>query len=98
MAMFLVMLRRSGPQWEPSLTLEQQKGFVAHAAFVDELVDRGVIILGGPLSDELRVAYAAEADSEDALRAQLARDPWDETHLVIEAIDPWTVRLDSRAP
>ncbi|HXO10726.1 MAG TPA: hypothetical protein VN880_21975 [Solirubrobacteraceae bacterium] len=98
MAMFLVVLRRSGPRWDPSLALEQQEGFVAHAEFVDELVDRGIIILGGPLSDEIRVAYAAEADSEDALRAQLVRDPWEGTHLVIETIDPWNVRLDGRTP
>jgi uncharacterized protein YciI len=96
MAMFLVVLRRSGSQWDRSLALEQQEGFSAHAAFVDDLVDRGVIVLGGPLSDEIRVVYAAEADSEDALRAQLARDPWDGTHLAIETIDPWTVRLDAR--
>ena len=96
--MFLVVLRRSGPHWDPSLPLEKQAGFPAHAVFVDGLVDSGVIVLGGPLSDEVRVVYVAEADSEDALRAELARDPWDGTHLEVDTIDPWTVRLDSRTP
>jgi hypothetical protein len=98
MAMFLVGLRRSGPQWDPSLPLEQQAAFSAHAAFVDGLVDCGVIVLGGPLSDEVRVVYAAEADSADALRAELARDPWHGTHLEVDVIDPWTIRLDGRTP
>jgi hypothetical protein len=26
----------------------------------------------------------------------LARDPWSDTHLVIDTIDPWTIRLDGR--
>jgi len=30
------------------------------------------------------------------IRATLARDPWSETHLVVDAIEPWTLRLDAR--
>jgi hypothetical protein len=26
----------------------------------------------------------------------LARDPWSETHLQIDTIDAWTIRLDGR--
>ena len=53
-------------------------------------------LLGGPLGDEVRVAHAVEAESEDAVRATWARDPWSETHLVVESVDPWTIRLDGR--
>ena len=94
--MFLVVLRRSGPQWDASLPLEQQSDWDAHAAFMDGLVDAGFIVLGGPLADEVRTAHAVEAESEDAVRATLARDPWSETHLVVDTIDPWTIRLDAR--
>jgi uncharacterized protein YciI len=97
MAMFLVVLRRSGPQWDPSLPLEQQSGWAEHASFMDGLVDQGFIVLGGPLADEQRVVHAVEAESEDAIRAKLARDPWSQTHLVIDTIDLWTIRLDGRA-
>jgi hypothetical protein len=40
--------------------------------------------------------HAVEAESEDAVRATLARDPWSETHLQVDTIDPWTIRLDGR--
>jgi uncharacterized protein YciI len=96
MAMFLVVLRRSGPEWDPSLPLEEQSGWPEHASFMDGLVDEGFIVLGGPLADEERVVHAVEAESEDAIRAKLARDPWSQTHLVIDTIDPWTIRLDGR--
>jgi uncharacterized protein YciI len=96
MAMFLVMIRRSGPQWDRSRPLEEQSDWLAHASFMDGLVDTGFIVLGGPLSDEHRVAHVVRAESEDEIRNTLARDPWSETHLVVDTVDPWTIRLDGR--
>jgi uncharacterized protein YciI len=93
-ATFLVVL--SGAQWDSSRPVEEQSGWPAHASFMDRLVDAGFIILGGPLADEDRVVHAVEAESEDAIRATLARDPWSETHLRVDSIDPWTIRLDGR--
>jgi uncharacterized protein YciI len=93
---FLVFLNRSGAEWDPSRRLEEQSDWDAHASFMDRLVDDGFIILGGPLSDERRVVHAVEAESEAEIRATLARDPWSGTHLVVEVIEPWTLRLDAR--
>jgi uncharacterized protein YciI len=95
--MFLVMLRRSGPKWDRSRPMEEQSSWSEHATFMDGLVDAGFIVLGGPLADEERVAHAVEADSEEAIRAMLTRDPWSESHLLIDSIEPWTIRLDGRA-
>jgi uncharacterized protein YciI len=97
MAMFLVVLRRSGPQWDPSQPLEEQSGWPEHADFMDGLVAEGFIVLGGPLADEVRTAHVVEAESEDAVRVTFARDPWSETHLLVDSIDPWTIRLDGRS-
>lgn len=96
MATFLVVLHRSGPRWDPSRPLEEQSGWSAHASFMDGLVARGFVVLGGPLADEHRVVHVVEAESEDSVRATLARDPWSETHLRVDTIDPWTIRLDGR--
>jgi uncharacterized protein YciI len=96
MSMFLLVLLRSGPQWQTGRRLEEQSGWVAHASFMDRLVDDGFIVLGGPLSDEHRVVHAVEAESADAVRATLAGDPWHNTHLMIDSIEPWTIRLDGR--
>jgi uncharacterized protein YciI len=91
-----VVLRRTGPEWDPARPLEEQSGWPEHAAFMDALVDDGTVVLGGPLADEERVALAVEADDEEAVRRTLARDPWHETHLRIDSIDGWTIRLDGR--
>jgi hypothetical protein len=94
--MFHVVLHRSGPEWKTGRPLEEQSGWTEHAAFMDRLVDEGFIVLGGPLSDEFRVVHAVESESEEAVRATWARDPWSESHLVVGAIEPWTIRLDGR--
>jgi uncharacterized protein YciI len=94
--MFLVVRLRSGPSWDRSRPLEEQSDWPAHASFMDRLVDEGFVVLGGPLADEYRVVLAVEAESEEAVRATLARDPWSGSHLRTDAIEPWTIRLDGR--
>jgi hypothetical protein len=91
--MFLVVLRRSGPEYDHSKPLEQQSGWEDHAAFMDGLVDDGFIVLGGVLADEMRTAHAVEAGSEEEIRERLAQDPWSGSHLVVDSIDGWTIRL-----
>ena len=94
--MFHVVLTRSGPQWLRGRPLEEQSGWPEHASFMDALVDDGFLVLGGPLADEHRVVHVVEAGSEEEVRATLARDPWSGTHLVVDAIEHWTIRLDGR--
>jgi hypothetical protein len=96
MAMFHVVVTRTGPSWQPERPLEEQTGWPEHASFMDGLVDAGFIVLGGPLADERRVVHAVEAESEAVVRETLARDPWHETHLAIESVESWMIRLDGR--
>ena len=93
---FHVVLHRSGPSWDAARPLEEQAGWAAHAAYMDALVDDGVVVLGGPLADEYRVVLVIEASTDDEVRAVLRRDPWSDTHLTIASVDPWTIRLDGR--
>ena len=96
MPMFHVVLRQAGPQWLSGRPLEEQTGWQEHAEYMDALVEDGFIVLGGPVSDDGRVVHAVEAESEAAVRATWARDPWSATHLVVDSIEPWTIRLDAR--
>jgi uncharacterized protein YciI len=95
--MFLVIRLRSGPEYDPKRPVEEQSGWEEHAAYMDALVDDGVVVLGGPLADEHRVALVVEADSEAAVNQALDADPWTGSHLVTDAVEPWTIRLDGRA-
>ena len=48
-----VVLRLApGPTWKSGRP-EEQPGWDAHAEFIDDLIDRGVFIMGGPWTDRL---------------------------------------------
>jgi hypothetical protein len=93
---YFVVLRRTGPAYDHAKSLEEQAGWNEHAAFMDGLVADGLVVLGGPLADEVRVVLVCEAGSGDEVRAVLARDPWHRSHLVVDSVDAWTIRLDAR--
>jgi uncharacterized protein YciI len=96
MPTYLVIRRRSGPEWDARHSIREQQGWSEHAAFMDKLTEDGVIVFGGPLESDDRVVFAVEADSTDEVRAKLADDPWSDSHLVLSEVVPWSTWLDSR--
>jgi hypothetical protein len=65
-----------------------------HAAFMQARVDDGFVLLGGPLADQRRVVLAVRAGSEDDVLRRLGDDPWSGTHLVVERVEEWTLRVN----
>jgi hypothetical protein len=96
MATFLVWELHAGPAWDHARPMGEQSLWNEHATFMDDLVQAGFVVLGGPLDDD-RVLLVVEAPSADAVRDRLARDPWMASHLVIDRIESWSIRLDSRS-
>src|SRR4051794_35378509 len=94
MQTFLVLLHRSGPEWNSARPMEQQTKWREHAAYMDELVEAGTILLGGPLSDQHRVVLVVQASDSESVAALMGADPWAESHLRVEAVEAWDVRLD----
>jgi hypothetical protein len=89
--------RAWGPAWDPTRPRRAQDGWEQHAAFMDELVQEGFVILGGPVGDVEtgRALNLVEAESEEAVRERLASDPWPEELLMIEQVERWTLWLRS---
>jgi hypothetical protein len=86
-----------GPDWNPATGIRQQKAWDEHAVFMDGLVDRGFVLLGGPVGDGQRVLLAIEAVNEQQVRARLDEDPWARMKLLtIGEIQPWTIWLDGK--
>jgi len=87
--------------WDQARDIRGQPFWDQHAAFADELAERGVIILGGPIGGgdgEDLALLAVEAADEDAVRTVFDADPWT-VHRVcrIKQIRPWTLWLDGRS-
>jgi uncharacterized protein YciI len=88
-----------GPGWDHRRPRRDQGGWEEHAAFMDALVDEGLVVLGGPVGDGDGddVLLVMEMDGEEAIRACLADDPWMDGVLAIESIRPWSVWLRAGA-
>jgi uncharacterized protein YciI len=88
----------TGPGWDPARPRREQPGWDEHAAFMDGLVEAGVVLLGGPVGDGSRVLLAVEAADEAEARSRLLDgDPWTPRGvLTVERIEPWLLWLDGR--
>jgi uncharacterized protein YciI len=96
MKYFVLRLERGGP-WDWSRGMREQDGWDEHAAFMDGLVQEGVIVLGGPLEDERYTMHIVAADSEGELRERFAADPWWVNGMLQPiAIERWEILLDAR--
>jgi uncharacterized protein YciI len=95
MADYFLVKHVPGPAWDHSRPRREQHGWDEHAAFMDALTEEGIVILGGPVGegDGEDVLLVVEVESEEAIRARLADDPWANDMLTIESVEPWSVWL-----
>ncbi len=98
MADYYLVRRARGSSWDHSLPRRAQAGWDEHAAFMDALVEQGVVILGGPVGegDGDDALLVLDVYNEAAIHASLEDDPWGDDMLTTKTIEPWSVWL--RAP
>ena len=93
---FVLRLERGGP-WDWSRDMREQDGWDDHARFMDDLVDKGSIILGGPLEGDRETLHIVDAPSEEAVRARFAEDNWAANGMLsVKSVERWTILLDGR--
>ena len=63
-----------GPNWDRSRQRRSQKRWDKHAAFMEDLVDNGFVILGGPIGDGEHAMLVVEATDESEVTARLGKD------------------------
>ena len=90
-----IMVRfRAGPTWT-SGPPEHQPGWDEHAAFVDDLIERGAFVLGGPLSDWSGSMIFLEGVDEDGARELVAADPFLANGVFeLDEVRAWNVYVD----
>jgi uncharacterized protein YciI len=97
--MFVVTTAK-GSKWLHDHEVRDQPAWGEHAQFFDGLVERGVIVLGGPISsndDDDVALLVAEAGDEEELRSILGEDPWATTEVLrLKDVRFWTLWLDGR--
>ena len=67
-----------------------------HADFVDDLVARGIMVMGGPFSDHSGSLSLYEGVTEQEARTIAERDPWVANGVfVLEEVRSWNVVVDA---
>jgi len=91
---YFVVVNEQGAGWVASRSMREQPMWAEHANFVNSLMYRGFIVLGGPLGDghPHRALLVVDAESEAAARSRLLEDPWMRAEILrIASVTPWTI-------
>ena|SRR6202035_5058927 len=97
MKTMFIAISSAGPNRDPSKGTREQPFWDEHAAFIDQLVDEGFILMGGPLVDEGGALLIVNANDENEVREKLKNDPWFEKAILkLEAVKPWQIFIDVR--
>jgi uncharacterized protein YciI len=85
---------RAGPTWAAG-TPRDQDGWDAHAVFIDDLVERGTIVMGGPLSDNSGSRLLLEGVSSGDVEELFREDPFVLNGVfVLDGAEDWTIYVD----
>ena len=85
-----------GPTWTSGLP-EDQPGWDEHAAFIDDLIERGVFVMGGPWTNRLGSMSLWEGMDAGEVSEVMQRDPFVLNGVFrIEDVADWTVYVDTR--
>jgi len=92
-----IVVSSAGVNRNLSLGTREQQYWDEHAAFIDALVDKGFILLGGPLTDEGGAMIVVQAENIGAIQETLNDDPW-YCHgiLSLERVSRWEIYIDQR--
>src|SRR5262249_32024994 len=94
----IAVILEPGPNWDHSKGVRDQAFWDEHARFIDDLFERGVIMLVGPFTPEGTGALAIlNVGTTDEARAIYARDPWAPKGILrVADAKEWTIFMDGR--
>lgn len=92
-----VTISSPGPKPDLSKGTREQSFWDEHAAFIDQLVAEGFILMGGPFVDQGGAMLIVNAEDENEVREKLRNDPWMEHGVLkLESVKRWQIFIDVR--
>jgi uncharacterized protein YciI len=92
-----IAISSAGPNRDPSKCTREQPFWDEHATFIDQLVDEGFILMGGPLVDEGGSLLIINAKDENEVREKLKNDPWARHGILkLDSVKRWQIFIDKR--
>ena len=94
----VLVVFRAGPTWK-SGPPEEQADWDAHADWVDDLIARGIFVMGGPLSDNSGSVNLLEGVTAADAEGLVEGDPFVRNGVFeLEWVRAWTVYVDELTP
>jgi hypothetical protein len=88
------VMRARGPRWKAGVAMDEQEDWREHAALMDDLVEEGFVLLGGPLQGTDDVLLMVRAEGEQVIHARFAEDVWTKKDLLRTMwVAEWCLRL-----
>jgi uncharacterized protein len=85
---------RAGPTWKSGAP-DEQPGWDEHAAFIDDLVERKIFVMGGPFADDSGSFSILEDVGVDEARELVLQDPFVTNGVFeLEDVRAWNVWVD----
>jgi uncharacterized protein YciI len=92
-----VTISSAGSRRDRSKGTREQPFWKEHAAFIDQLVTEGFVLMGGPLVEEGGAMLIVNADNENEVRKKLKNDPWMKHGVLkLESVKRWQIFIDVR--
>lgn len=92
-----LVVREPGRAWREDRPADGQPLWLEHAAYLEDLFDRGLVLFGGPLIESPRkLVMVVVAKDRPAVFELLARDPWAREAVVrVVSVHTWAWTLDA---
>jgi len=94
----VALFLQPGPNWDLSKGIREQQFWDEHAQFVDDLFDRGLVMLAGPFApDGTGALVILNVETANEARAIYSADPWAHQQILLTAdAKEWTIFLECR--
>ena len=93
-----VIVHSTGPAWKPGIPFKDQPGVGEHAAYLGSLLDKGILIMGGPFLDDNGGGQAVLVGvTLDQAEEIAAKDPGVISGLLRWQVRPWFVAMSAQS-
>lgn len=92
---YYVLFHSPGPQWNGDFSFREQPGIEAHVGYMAGLLERGLLVMGGPYLDDSGGMMVSRASSLEEAESLAREDPGVRSGLLRVEVKAWYVPLAS---
>lgn len=90
-----VFFHSPGPQWKSGVSFREQPGIEEHVAYMRDLLEQGLMVMGGPFLDDSGGMMVSRIPTLDEARRVASQDPGVESGLLRVEVRAWLVPMAS---